>query len=94
MVNSFVFQRLNQDFKPATRIADALGMGVGYTLALVLIGIVREFIGLGQVFGISVLNADLTPFSLAATVPGGLVIVGLMMALFNLFVSKGGQVNE
>ncbi|NLM69571.1 MAG: electron transport complex subunit E [Firmicutes bacterium] len=93
-VNGFVFQRLSQDVTPTVRLADALGMGIGYTAALTLIGIIREFIGLGQIFGVAVINGTLAPFSLAATVPGGFVIVGLLMALCNALSGKGGEINE
>ncbi len=92
-VNGFVFQRLSKDTKAVTRIVDALGMGLGYTLALTLIGVIREFIGLGQIFGYTILDGNLAPFSLAATVPGGFVIVGLLMALFNAFSGKGGEID-
>ena len=48
---------------PPARIADALGMGLGYTAVLTLVGMIREFVGLGQFFGRAVLNGSLTPFS-------------------------------
>ncbi|HHT36513.1 MAG: Rnf-Nqr domain containing protein [Candidatus Wallacebacter cryptica] len=93
-VNSFVLQRLSWKAAPAARVLDAVGMGIGYTAALTLIGIIREFVGLGQFFGVAVLKGTLAPFSLAATVPGGFVIVGLLMALFNAISGKGGEINE
>lgn len=94
IINGFVFQRLSKDAKPATRIVDALGMGLGYTLSLTLIGVIREFVGLGSIFGINILSGTLAPFSLAATVPGGFVIVGLLIAMFNVFCGKEGEANE
>lgn len=94
IINGFVFQRLAKDVKPAYRVVDALGMGLGYTFALTLIGVIREFIGLGSIFGVNILNGTLAPFSLAATVPGGFVIVGLLIAMFNVFFGKGGEVHE
>ncbi|MDI9418772.1 MAG: Rnf-Nqr domain containing protein [Bacillota bacterium] len=93
-VNGFVLQRLSVDQPPAARIADALGMGLGYTAVLTLVGMIREFVGLGQFFGRAVLNGSLTPFSLAATVPGGFVIVGLLIALYNALSGTGGEINE
>jgi len=93
-VNGFVLQRLSVDQPPSARIVDALGMGLGYTAVLTVIGIIREFVGLGQFFGQHVLNGTLNPFSLAATVPGGFVIVGLLIALYNALNRKGGEIDE
>ncbi|MDI9450718.1 MAG: Rnf-Nqr domain containing protein [Bacillota bacterium] len=93
-VNGFVLQRLSVDQPPSARIMDALGMGLGYTAVLTVIGIIREFVGLGQFFGTAVLNGSLTPFSLAATVPGGFVIVGLLIALYNALSGRGGEIDE
>lgn len=93
-VNGFVLQRLSVDQPPTARVLDALGMGLGYTAVLTVVGIIREFVGLGQFFGRAVLNGSLTPFSLAATVPGGFVIVGLLIALYNALSGTGGEINE
>jgi len=93
-VNGMVFQRLSQETAPVERIVDALGMGIGYTASLTLIGVIREFIGMGKVFGVTIVKGSLTPFSLAATVPGGFVIVGLLMALCNALANRGGDVHE
>lgn len=92
-INSFVLNRLSVELSPGRRIVDAIGMGIGYTLALTIIGIIREFIGLGQFFGMQILEGNLAPFSLAVTVPGALVIVGLLLGLFNA-LSKEGAVSE
>lgn len=94
MVNGFVFNRLATVERPIECIVDALGMGIGYTLALTVIGVIREFIGLGQVFGVSVLHGNMSPFSLAAIVPGGLIIIGLMLAAVNVITGKGGELSE
>ncbi len=93
-LNGFILQRLFSDQKPLTRIVDALGMGIGYTLALTVIGIIREFVGLGQIFGISILHGSLAPFSLAATVPGGFIIIGLLIALLNALTGKEVKLHE
>ncbi len=93
-LNGFILQRLSNDQRPITRIVDALGMGIGYTLALTVIGMIREFVGLGQIFGISILHGSLAPFSLAATVPGGFIIIGLLIALFNALTGKEVEQHE
>ncbi len=93
-INGFLLQRLSVEQKPLVRLIDAIGMGIGYTLALLLIGVIRELVGLGQLFDIQVFNGTLAPFSLAATVPGGMIIIGLLMALYNTLFNKGDASND
>ena len=62
---------------------DGLGVGLGFTLSLTVLGIIREFLGAGTVFGFQLLgeNADMaTIFSLP---PGAFISLGVMMALIN-----------
>ena len=59
--------------------ADGLGMGAGFTLALIIIGVVREILGNGSVFGIDVLGASFQPMLLAIMAPGGFIIFGLIL---------------
>ena len=70
-------------------IADGLGMGVGYTLALTLIGIIRELIGAGTVFGFTVLGAWYEPMILIILPPGAFIVLGLMMGGLNKLQQKG-----
>ncbi len=61
-------------------LLDGLGMGVGFTLSLTLIGAVRELLGSGQIFGFELLPAtyNILVFVLA---PGAFFVLGLLMAL-------------
>ncbi len=93
-VNGFVLQRLGTTQKSGLFIFDAIGMGIGFTLALTLVGSIREFLGLGKIFGITVLSGDTSLFSLAATVPGGMIIFGLVLACMNALTGKGGELSE
>lgn len=73
---------------------DGIGMGLGFTLALACMGIIREFFGGGTLFGIKVLT-DIVPgmgiFNLA---PGGFFTFAILVALVN-FITKGkGQKKE
>ena len=63
--------------------ADALGMGVGFTLALLLVGSVREILGSGSWFGIDLTFEVLEPIPLFATPAGGFMVFGLMVAVVN-----------
>ncbi len=64
-------------------ITDGLGMGIGFTLALVVLGIVREIIGFGSVFGAQVLPEAFEPMSIMTMAPGAFLALGILMALFN-----------
>lgn len=67
---------------------DGIGMGIGFTMALAVMGTIREFLGSGTFFGIKVLT-DIVPgmgiFNLA---PGGFFVFGCMIAAINYF-TKG-----
>lgn len=73
---------------PLASAADGLGMGVGFTLALMLMGAVRELIGNGSIFGVSVLGASYEPMLLIVLASGGFLTFGLLLGLFNLAEKK------
>ena len=73
---------------PILSAADGLGMGVGFTLALTLIGTVRELIGGGSVFGLNILGASYEPMLLIVLASGGFLTFGLLLGIFNLIVKK------
>ncbi len=61
---------------------DALGMGVGFTAAMLLMGIIRELFGTGAVFGFTVLpEAVFTPIVIFILPAGGFFVFGLLIAL-------------
>ena len=63
-------------------ICDGIGIGIGFTLALTLLGFVRELLGNGAVFGYQVLpeSMKMLVFVLA---PGAFITLGLLMAIVN-----------
>ena len=65
-------------------IADALGMGVGFTISLLIIAGCREIIGAGTIFGIKICQVyrPVLVFSLA---PGAFLTLGLLLGMFNFF---------
>ena len=73
---------------PVSSAVDGLGMGIGFTLALMLMGSIRELIGNGSVFGINVLGTSYQPMLLIVLASGGFLTFGLMLGLFNLIVKK------
>jgi len=64
-------------------ILDALGMGIGFTLALVLIGFVRELLGSGRLFGVPMLGTSYQPVLLMILPPGAFLTLGLFLGFFN-----------
>ena len=73
---------------PVLSAADGLGMGIGFTLALTLMGAIRELIGNGSVFGFNLLGASYEPMLLIVLASGGFLTFGLLMGLVNLLVKK------
>lgn len=65
---------------------DGIGIGLGFTLALTVIGIVREVLGSGSVFGWKFIAGDgILAFVMA---PGAFLVLGYLMVLFNKFFVK------
>lgn len=72
----------------AASAADGLGMGCGFTLAITAIAIIRELLGNGTVFGISVFGAGYEPMLLMILAPGGFLVFGGVLALTNLITAR------
>ena len=70
---------------------DGLGMGIGFTLALTLMGAIRELIGNGSVFGRNILGPNYEPMLLIVLASGGFLTFGLLLGVFNLIVKKTEQ---
>jgi electron transport complex protein RnfE len=71
-------------------LADGLGMGLGFTLAITILGAIREFLGNGTIFGVAILAKSYQPF-LVAIMPGGAFIaLGLLLGLMNKINEKLG----
>ncbi len=68
-------------------LLDGLGMGIGFTLALILISVIREFLGAGQIMGHSLIKG-FEPISLIAMPSGALLVIGLLLAFFNLLKNR------
>ena len=64
--------------------ADGLGIGLGFTLSLTLLGGIRELFGEGTLFGFQVMGTTFEPFSFMVQAPGAFVCLGLMLGLMNV----------
>ena len=58
-------------------IFDALGMGLGTTWAMTFLGIIRELLGMGTIFGHQVMGEWFTPFIIMVLPPGAFIVLGL-----------------
>ena len=72
---------------PVDSMLDGLGIGLGFTTALTLIGSIREILGSGAIFGVNLGITDYMPLVFVLA-PGGFIVLGYLMALFNKFVKK------
>ncbi len=67
-------------------IVDGLGMGLGFTGALVILSSVREIIGTGKWFDVQVMPAGYEPMAFATSPSGGFIFLGLLLLLVNAIV--------
>jgi len=66
---------------------DGVGMGLGFTLALLVMGSIRELIGSGSIFGIVITANLIDPMIVFLLAPGGFFVFGLVIALVNRVTS-------
>ena len=67
---------------------DGLGMGLGFTLALVIISTIREILGNGTFLGISIFGDSFEPATMFILPPGAFIVLGVVLAVINLITSK------
>lgn len=77
--------------KAIASAADGLGMGLGFSMALTILGSVREILGNGSVFGFSLFGASFKPALLFILPPGAFLTLGFLLAGFNKL--KGSKAN-
>jgi len=69
-------------------LLDGIGMGLGFTLSLTLLGAVRELFGAGAIFGISIFGAAYKPALIMILPPGAFLALGLLLAANNAIKMK------
>lgn len=72
-------------------LADGIGMGLGFTLSLTVLGAVRELFGAGSIFGITILGGNYEPALIMILPPGAFLTLGLLMALLNKVTDLKGK---
>ena len=66
---------------------DGLGMGIGFTIALIIIASIREVLGAGEFLGISIFK-NIEPIRMMIQPAGALITLGILIGLINFFKSK------
>lgn len=69
---------------PGTAMINAAGMGVGFTIGLLSLGVVREILGAGTLFGLSLFGPDFQPWVVMVLPPGGFFVLGSWLLFFAL----------
>lgn len=91
VVNCIIFARAEmfaQKNGPLLSVLDGIGMGAGFTIAITLIGSVREILGAGTWMGLPVTVNLFEPAIMFILPPGGFLVMGFLVALFNQLAKK------
>ena len=81
---------------PVLSVFDGVGMGIGFTWALLMLGLVREILGSGQAFGVQILpladaaagKAGFTPITIFVLAPGAFFVLAILIAIMNVIRAK------
>ncbi len=79
--------------KVGAALLDAIGMGLGFTIALVMIGVVREVLGNGSLFDIPIFGTSFEPWIIMILPPGGFFTLGFLLLLFNAVAQRRAKAN-
>ena len=77
--------------KPMLAVFDGLGMGLGFTVALTLAGLVREILGNGTAFGLRILPASVPTIGIFVQPPGAFLVIALFIVIMNAIGIKTRQ---
>ena len=80
--------------KPVKSIVNALGMGIGFTFALLCLGVVREVLGAGAIFGFDLFGENFQPWVVMILPPGGFLVLGGWLLLFDWIKQKQADRDE
>ncbi len=84
---------------PIPSLFDGIGMGLGFTMSITIIGLVREILGSGQAFGFQILpladvsagKAGFTPITIFVLAPGAFFILALLVSTMNVVRKKAEE---
>jgi electron transport complex protein RnfE len=69
-------------------LADGLGIGLGFTISLTILGGIRELLGSGKFFGVEVMWSTFEPLSFMVKAPGAFVCLGFLLGFMNIISRK------
>ncbi len=75
-------------------VVSALGMGAGFTIALLCLGTVREILGAGTLLGIPLFGAEFEPWVIMILPPGGFFVLGSWLLIFALLKQRKIKMEE
>ena len=76
---------------PLAGVLDGLGMGIGFTAVLTLMGAIRELLGAGTQFSFPITARFIDPMIIFILPPGGFFVFGMLVALSNAIARKNGK---
>ena len=76
----------------ALSMADGISVGLGFTISLGLVGSLREILGAGTWFGMSVFGDSFEPFGLMVQAPGAFLCLGILLGLMNAWSRRRGEI--
>ncbi|MBQ4145142.1 MAG: electron transport complex subunit E [Clostridia bacterium] len=79
---------------PGISAIDGLGMGLGFTVALILIASVREILGAGSFAGVSLFGESFQPVSVMILPPGAFLTLGILLAVINSITKARKKAKE
>jgi len=75
-------------------LADAFGMSVGFTLALAMIGAMREVLGSGSLLGFRLFGDQFEPWAIMILPPGGFLSLGVLLVIFAAIQNRRKKLSE
>lgn len=72
-------------------VLDGLGMGLGFTATLTVMGAIRELLGAGSLFGLPVTSQFIDPMLVMILPPGGFFVFGILVAVSNALAKRAGK---
>lgn len=82
--------------RPLPSVFDGIGMGLGFTIALVILGAFREILGAGTLFGMEIMPESFQPIVIFVKAPGAFLVMAMVVAVMNAFSvpTRANQVVE
>lgn len=77
--------------KLGASVVNAVGMGTGFTIALLCLGTVRELLGAGTILGIQIFSSNFEPWVVMILPPGGFFVLGAWLLLFDYLRQRKEQ---